>query len=157
MQLDLGASNLVLPNDERLKAFGDRKADAGFAALFYNFGRYLLISSSRPENPLPSNSQGIWGDGLDLPWKCDYKSNINYQMNYWPAEPSNLSELHLPMLRMTQNLVKSGTKTAQAYFGLETPGWVVGYTTNGWSWLHHQWLELAFTGGRSALGNLVGW
>ncbi|HEX8342602.1 MAG TPA: glycoside hydrolase family 95 protein, partial [Tepidisphaeraceae bacterium] len=121
------------PTDERLKAYKDNK-DPSFAALFYQYGRYLLISSSRPENPLPSNSQGIWGDGLDLPWKCDYKSNINYEMNYWAAEPSNLSELHLPMLRMTQNLVKPGTKTAQAYFGPDTPGWVVGYTTNGWSW-----------------------
>lgn len=132
--LDLGASNLALPTDERLKAYKRGESDPGFAALFYNFGRYLLISSSRPENPLPSNSQGIWGDGLDLPWKCDYKSNINYQMNYWPAEPSNLSELHTPMLRMTQNLVKPGTRTAQAYFGPGTSGWVVGYTTNGWSW-----------------------
>lgn len=134
VKLDLGASNLTLPTDERLKAFGDGQSDPGFATLFYNFGRYLLISSSRPENPLPSNSQGLWGDGLDLPWKCDYKANINYEMNYWPAEPSNLSELHQPMLRMTQNLVKPGTKTAQAYFGPDTPGWVVGYTTNGWSW-----------------------
>jgi alpha-L-fucosidase 2 len=122
------------PTDERLRAYGDGKADPGFAALFYQFGRYLLISSSRPENPLPSNSQGIWGDGFDLPWKCDYKSNINYQMNYWSAEPSNLGEMHLPMLRMTQNLVKPGTKTAQAYFGPDTPGWLCGYTTNGWSW-----------------------
>lgn len=134
VKLDLGASNLALPTDERLKAYKDGSTDPGFAALFYNYGRYLLISSSRPDNPLPSNSQGIWGDGLDLPWKCDYKSNINYQMNYWCAEPSNLSELQMPMLRMTQNLVKPGTRTAQAYFGPDTPGWVVGYTTNGWSW-----------------------
>ena len=93
-----------------------------------------MISSSRPENPLPANLQGLWGDGLDLPWKGDYHTNINLEMNYWAAEPSNLSEMHLPMIHMTQNLVKPGTQTAQAYFGPDTPGWVVGYTTNGWSW-----------------------
>jgi alpha-L-fucosidase 2 len=121
------------PTDERLKAYF-KNPDPAFVELFYQFGRYLLISSSRPDNPLPSNSQGIWGDGLDLPWKCDYKSNINYEMSYWAAEASNLGEMHEPMLRMTQNLVKPGTRTAQAYFGPDTPGWVVGYTTNGWSW-----------------------
>ncbi|TAE73678.1 MAG: glycoside hydrolase family 95 protein [Verrucomicrobia bacterium] len=121
------------PTDERLKSYFNNP-DPAFATLFYQFGRYLMISSSRPDNPLPLNSQGIWGDGLDLPWKCDYKSNINYEMAYWAAEASNLSEMHTPMLRMTQNLVKPGTRTAQAYFGPDTPGWVVGYTTNGWSW-----------------------
>ena len=133
LRLDLGAQDLARPTDERLRSY-HQKPDPAFAALFYQFGRYLLISSSRPDNPLPSNSQGIWGDGLDLPWKCDYKSNINYEMNYWAAEPSNLAEMHTPMLRMTQNLVAPGTKTARAYFGPDTPGWVVGYTTNGWSW-----------------------
>lgn len=134
VKLNAGNSLTDIPTDERLKAFGDGKADPGFATLFYQYGRYLLISSSRPDNPLPSNSQGIWGDGLDLPWKCDYKSNINYQMLYWAAESSNLAEMHTPMLRMTQNLVRPGTRTAHAYFGPDTPGWVVGYTTNGWSW-----------------------
>lgn len=133
LKLDLGRQDPGTPTDLRLKAYPG-KPDPSFAALFYQFGRYLLISSSRPDNPLPSNTQGIWGDGLDLPWKCDYKSNINYQMIYWAAEASNLGEMHKPMLRMTQNLVKPGTRTAQAYFGPGTPGWVVGYTTNGWSW-----------------------
>jgi alpha-L-fucosidase 2 len=134
LKIDLGPAKTTLPTDERLRDYGQGQADPGFAALFYQFGRYLLISSSRPDNPLPSNSQGLWGDGFDLPWKCDYKSNINYEMNYWSAEPANLSEMHLPMLRMTRELVKPGTKTARAYFGPATPGWVVGYTTNGWGW-----------------------
>ncbi|MBS0030538.1 glycoside hydrolase family 95 protein [Chitinophaga sp. 22321] len=134
VQINLGAAADSLSTDERLKAYGDGKNDPGFAALFYQYGRYLLISSSRPGNPLPSNSQGIWGDGFDLPWKCDYKSNINYQMNYWPAEPTNLGELHEPMIRMTAALVAPGSKTAQAYFGPGTPGWYYGYTTNGWGW-----------------------
>ena len=135
VSLELGTSAAAkLPTDQRLKNYGDGKNDPAFAALFYQFGRYLLISSSRPENPLPSNSQGIWGDGLDLPWKCDYKANINYEMNYWAVEMANLSECHLPMLNMTTNLVAPGTKTAKAYFGPDTPGWFVGYTVNGWSW-----------------------
>ncbi len=133
LRLELGGQDNSRPTDERLRDY-PASPDPAFAALFYQYGRYLLISSSRPENPLPSNSQGIWGDGLDLPWKCDYKSNINYEMNYWAAEPSNLAEMHVPMLRMTQNLVAPGTKTARAYFGPDTPGWLVGYTTNGWSW-----------------------
>ena len=94
--------------------------------MFYQFGRYLLISSSRPDNPLPSNSQGIWGDGLNLPWGCDYKSNINFQMNYWPAETANLSECHLPMLRLIQGMVEPGKVAGKTYF--DAPGWVMAYT-----------------------------
>jgi len=133
LSIDLGKQDTETPTDKRLASYHG-KPDPAFAALFYQYGRYLLISSSRPDNPLPSNSQGIWGDGLNMPWKCDYKSNINYQMNYWPVETANLSEMHDPMLRMTANLVKPGGKTARAYFGPNTPGWVVAYTTNGWSW-----------------------
>ena len=88
--LDLGSTDAAkAPTDERLKAFQRGADDPSLASLFFQFGRYLLISSTRPDNPLPSNSQGIWGDGFDLPWKADYKSNINYQMNYWPAGPAN--------------------------------------------------------------------
>ncbi len=116
----------------RLQRYADGKADPSLAALYYQMGRYLLISSSRPDNPLPSNSQGIWGDGLDLPWKCDYKSNINYQMNYWPSETANLSELHMPAIRLDASLVKPGTKTARTYF--DAPGWAVAYTANAWGW-----------------------
>jgi alpha-L-fucosidase 2 len=135
VRLDLGSTaTAALPTDERLRQYGNGKNDPAFASLFYHYGRYLLISSSRADNLLPSNSQGIWGDGLSLPWLCDYKSNINYQMNYWPAEQSNLSELHLPMLRQTQSLRAAGTKTAKTYFGPDTPGWYYGYTTNGWGW-----------------------
>jgi alpha-L-fucosidase 2 len=118
--------------DLRLKSYGDGIADPALAVLYYQMGRYLLISSSRPDNPLPSNSQGLWGDGLDLPWKCDYKSNINYQMNYWPSETANLGELHLPAIRLDASLVKPGEKTAQAYYN--APGWVEAYTTNAWGW-----------------------
>jgi alpha-L-fucosidase 2 len=98
VSLNLGRSaNASLPTDQRLKRFSAEEEDPSLVSLFYQFGRYLLISSSRPENLLPSNSQGIWGDGLRLPWGCDYKSNINFEMNYWPAETANLSECHTPM------------------------------------------------------------
>lgn len=135
VNFELGSNKVPnLPTNQRLKNYGNGLTDPSFATLFYQYGRYLLISSSRPDNILPSNSQGLWGDGLDLPWKCDYKSNINYEMNYWPAEQSNLSEMHLPMIRLTQSLVAPGTNTAKTYYGPKTPGWFYGYTTNGWAW-----------------------
>jgi alpha-L-fucosidase 2 len=118
--------------DVRIEKYGDGSADPSLATLYYQMGRYLLIASSREDDPLPSNSQGIWGDGLDLPWKCDYKSNINYQMNYWPSETANLSELHLPAIRFDASLVMPGTRTAKAYYN--APGWVVAYTANAWGW-----------------------
>ena len=133
VSLDIGStSNAALPTDERLRKFSAGENDPALISLFYQFGRYLLISSSRPDNPLPSNSQGIWGDGLSLPWGCDYKSNINFQMNYWPVETANLSECHKPMLRAIEGLVAPGEKTAKAYF--DAPGWVMAYTTNAWGW-----------------------
>lgn len=134
VNIDIGSAAVTQPTDERLKNYGNGSKDPRFVGLFYQYGRYLLISSSRPDNPLPSNSQGIWGDGLNLPWKCDYKSNINYQMNYWQAEQANLAELHLPMIRMIQALQLPVTKTAKTYYGLNTPGWFYGYTTNAWGW-----------------------
>jgi alpha-L-fucosidase 2 len=131
--LNLGRGvNVSLPTSERLRKFSAGEDDPSLIALFYSFGRYLLISSSHPDNPLPSNSQGIWGDGLSLPWGCDYKSNINFQMNYWPAETANLSECHTPMLRLIEAMSEPGRKTAKAYF--DAPGWVMAYTTNAWGW-----------------------
>ena len=133
VSLNLGTTaNASLPTDERLRKFTAGETDPALVALFYQFGRYLLISSSRPGNVLPSNSQGIWGDGLSLPWGCDYKANINFQMNYWPVETANLSECHKPMLRLIAQQVEPGKKTAKAYF--DAPGWVMAYTTNPWGW-----------------------
>ena len=117
---------------ERLKRFKDHPEDTAFAALFAQFGRYLMIASSREDNPLPSNSQGIWGDGYDLPWKCDYKSNINYQMNYWPVNTASLSECMTPAVNMNLALIPSGRITAKEYFN--APGWTCAYTTNAWGW-----------------------
>ncbi len=123
---------LNLTTVERLKRFKDHPEDTAFAALFAQFGRYLMIASSREDNPLPSNSQGIWGDGYDLPWKCDYKSNINYQMNYWPVNTANLSECMTPAVNLNLSLIPSGRITAKEYFN--APGWTCAYTTNAWGW-----------------------
>jgi alpha-L-fucosidase 2 len=123
---------LNLTTVERLNRFKNHPEDTAFAALFAQFGRYLMIASSREDNPLPSNSQGIWGDGYDLPWKCDYKSNINYQMNYWPVNTANLSECMEPAVNMNLALIPSGRITAKEYFN--TPGWTCAYTTNAWGW-----------------------
>jgi len=120
------------PTDIRLKSYGDGKNDPSLAVLYFQMGRYLLISSSREDNPLPANLQGIWADGLVPPWQCDYHCNINYQMNYWPSETANLGECHLPALRLNTSLVESGTKTAQAYWN--APGWMCAVMTNAWGW-----------------------
>jgi alpha-L-fucosidase 2 len=125
-------ANAELPTDERLLRFTNGEEDPSLVTLFYQFGRYLLISSSRPENQVPSNSQGLWGDGLRLPWYCDYKSNINFEMNYWPVETANLSECHLPMIGLIKGLVEPGRKSAKAYF--DAPGWFMGFTTTPWGY-----------------------
>lgn len=133
VKLNLGTSEEVLrPTDDRIRDFKNGDQDPALAMLYYQFGRYLLISSSRPDNPLPSNSQGIWGDGLRLPWNCDYKSNINYQMNYWPAQSANLGEFDMPMINNIKHLVVPGARTAKAYFN--APGWVMAMMTNAWGW-----------------------
>lgn len=137
VRLDIGPSDAAaakLPTDERLKVYGDGKRDPAFAALFFQYGRYLLISSSRPDSPLPANLQGLWNHSLNPPWNCDYHVNINIEMIYWPAEMVGLADAHLPMIHFTENLATPGAKTAKAYFGPETPGWVCGYTANAWGW-----------------------
>jgi alpha-L-fucosidase 2 len=135
VHLDLGTTSAASrPTDQRLQAYGDGKGDPALASLFFQYGRYLLISCSRPESPAPANLQGLWADGLNTPWNGDYTININFQMNYWPTEQTGLSEMHTPMLRHIQGLVAPGSKTAQAYFGPQTPGWVTGPKSNVWGW-----------------------
>jgi hypothetical protein len=105
--------------------------------LYYQFGRYLLIASSRP-NSLPANLQGVWADKLQNPWDADYHTNINLQMNYWLAQQTNLAECHIPMIQYVQSLVPRGTETAQRYYckpdGSTTPvcGWVIHHENNIW-------------------------
>lgn len=90
-----------LPINERLAAFAQDKNDPGLTALYFQFGRYLLISSTR-QGLLPPNLQGLWCNTIHTPWNGDYHLNINLQMNHWPAEVTNLSELHLPLIEWTK-------------------------------------------------------
>ncbi|MDP0500842.1 MAG: glycoside hydrolase family 95 protein [Verrucomicrobiota bacterium JB022] len=118
-----------LPTPERLKAFAAGGEDPDLAALLFDFGRYLLISSSRP-GTLPANLQGIWAEKIQTAWNSDWHTNINVQMNYWPAEVTNLSELHHPMFELIESLVEPGQKTAQAYY--DARGWVSFLLSNPW-------------------------
>ena len=116
-----------LPTYQRLARYRKGNADFGLETLYYQFGRYLLIASSRPGN-LPANLQGLWANGVDGPWHIDYHNNINIQMNYWPACSTNLDECTLPLIDFIRTLVKPGQKTAQAYFGAR--GWTASISGN---------------------------
>ncbi|WP_143157165.1 glycoside hydrolase family 95 protein [Cnuella takakiae] len=130
VDLDLGTNNSTLfPMDARIAALQQGNEDPQLLELYYQFGRYLLISSSRPGG-LPANLQGIWADGLNPPWDADYHININIQMNYWPAEVANLSELHQPFLDFLNALRADGRKTARDMYGLK--GTVAHFTTDAW-------------------------
>ncbi|HEX8337120.1 MAG TPA: glycoside hydrolase family 95 protein [Pyrinomonadaceae bacterium] len=120
-----------LPTPARLKAAAEGANDPGLAALYFNFGRYLLISSSRPGG-LPANLQGIWAEGVQAPWNADWHLNVNVQMNYWPAEVANLSELHAPLFALVASLQGPGARTARAYYGAR--GWVAHVITNPWGY-----------------------
>jgi alpha-L-fucosidase 2 len=127
---DLGTSDEVyFPTDTRIAAMQQGNVDPQLIALYYQFGRYLMISSSRPGG-LPANLQGIWADGLTPPWSADYHININVQMNYWMTELTNLSELHEPFLRFISDLREDGKKTARDMYGLK--GAVAHFTTDAW-------------------------
>ncbi|SDK28202.1 alpha-L-fucosidase 2 [Catalinimonas alkaloidigena] len=133
--LDLGTSEATyFPTDARLLALQRGNADPALLALYYQFGRYLLISSSRPGPDggaaLPANLQGIWADGLTPPWSADYHININIQMNYWPAEVTNLPELHAPFLDFLDRLRPDARKTARDMYGIA--GTVAHFTTDPW-------------------------
>ncbi|HEX7317338.1 MAG TPA: glycoside hydrolase family 95 protein [Pyrinomonadaceae bacterium] len=132
--LKLGPSNpssSSLTTPARLKAAAEGANDPGLAALYFQFGRYLLISSSRPEG-LPANLQGIWAEGVQAPWNADWHLNVNVQMNYWPAEVTNLSELHEPLFALIGSLQRPGERTARAYYGAR--GWVAHVITNPWGY-----------------------
>ncbi len=121
--------NAKLPTPERVKR-AERTPDAALDALYFQFGRHLLISGSRPDSPLPNNLQGIWAEESTAPWNGDFHSNINLQMNYWPAEITNLSDCHLPLFDLIRTTAKNGVKTAKAYY--DAPGWLCFHTQNPW-------------------------
>lgn len=150
----------ALPTDERLKQF-DEHPDPSFMALYMQYSRYLLISSSRP-GTLPANLQGIWNDQMTPPWGSKYTTNINLQMNYWPADILNLSPLTNPLFNMIDELRETGKVTAKVHYN--APGWVLHHNTDLWrgtapinnsnhgiwmtgaAWLcHHLWEHYLFT------------
>ncbi|MFI5385044.1 MAG: glycosyl hydrolase family 95 catalytic domain-containing protein [Fimbriimonadales bacterium] len=156
------------PTIDRMIAMKRGESDPSLAALYFNFGRYLLISSSRPISPLPANLQGIWAEEYKTPWNGDFHIDINVQMNYWLAEVGNLSDCHRPLLEFIESLVPNGEKTAKAYY--DAPGWVAHVITNPWhftspgesatwgstctggAWLcWHLWAHYAYTGDRAYL------
>jgi len=167
VSLDLGTTDAVKqPTDQRIREFTSQN-DPHLASLYFQYGRYLLISSSRPGSQ-PANLQGIWNEQVNPPWECKWTTNINTEMNYWPAEMTGLSECHEPLFDMLDDLVESGGKTAQAHYGCR--GWVLHHNTDVWrgaapinhsnhgiwptggAWLcQHLWERYRFTGDREFL------
>ncbi|MBM4154087.1 MAG: glycoside hydrolase family 95 protein [Lentisphaerae bacterium] len=168
--LDLGpapADRAALPTHARIRMAGDG-ADASLAALYFQFGRYLMIAGSRPGSQ-PLNLQGIWNAEVIPPWASQYTININTEMNYWPAEMCNLSECAEPLLRMVRELAVDGARVARGMYG--RPGWVAHHNTTLWrcaqpvdnsavcsywpmggAWLaRHLWEHYAFSGDRAFL------
>ncbi|SFH24098.1 glycoside hydrolase family 95 protein [Pedobacter insulae] len=159
--VDFGKSvNESLPTNERIEQFA-KADDAAFAALYMQYGRYLLISSSRPGTQ-PANLQGIWNDLLSPPWGSKYTTNINLEMNYWPTEILNLSDLNEPLFAKIKQLATKGSVTAKNYYNAN--GWVLHHNTDLWNgtapinasnhgiwvagaaWLsHHLWEHYQFT------------
>ncbi|MEO6000092.1 MAG: glycoside hydrolase family 95 protein [Chitinophagaceae bacterium] len=163
-----GPDNDAIPTDKRIENFAG-SPDPSFAALYVQYGRYLLISSSRPGTQ-PANLQGIWNDLLTPPWGGKYTTNINAEMNYWPAEFLNLSPMHEPLFKMIKDLAEAGSKTAKVYYN--APGWVLHHNTDLWrgtapinasnhgiwvsggGWLsHHLWEHYLFTQDTNFLRN----
>lgn len=166
--------NSRFPSNERLKAYSNGAYDPFIETLYFHYGRYLLISSSRPGGP-PANLQGIWNKELRAPWSSNYTININTQMNYWPAEVTNLSEMHLPLLNWIKGLSVTGTNTAKEFY--RANGWVAHHNSEIWctsnpvgdlgtgdpvwanwamggNWLcRHLWEHYSFTGDKKFLAD----
>lgn len=119
----------TIPTDVRLQRFKETGSDLKLEELIFQYGRYLLISSSRPET-LPANLQGIWANKIQTPWNGDYHTDVNVQMNYWLAESTNLSEMHLPLFDLMRTLQEPGSKTAKVHYNAN--GWVLHPITNVW-------------------------
>jgi len=167
VRLDLGHTpTSARPTDERIKTFA-QNYDPELAVLYFQFGRYLLICSSMPGTQ-PANLQGIWNDRYLPPWDSKYTCNINAEMNYWPAEITNLSEMHEPMLQMVREVAETGAFTARIMYGCR--GWVLHHNTDIWritgpvdraasgmwptggAWLsQHLWYRYLYTGDKEYL------
>ena len=122
----------ALPTDEQLRLYTDNtQHNPELETLYFQYGRYLLISSSRT-NGVPANLQGLWNEKLLPPWSSNYTSNINLEENYWAAETTNLSEMHQPLMDFITNLSTTGNASAKAYYGVEN-GWCLGQNTDIWA------------------------
>ncbi|MFB9110339.1 glycoside hydrolase N-terminal domain-containing protein [Flavobacterium gyeonganense] len=129
VHIDLGTTNAAkLPTDQRLANFRN-VFDPSLVTLYYQYGRYLLISSSQPGGQ-PANLQGIWNHSMRPAWDSKYTININTEMNYWPAEKTNLSEMHQPLLKMIKEMAETGKETAKVMYGAR--GWVAHHNTDIW-------------------------
>lgn len=126
-----GDESQDIPTDERLERVKQGADDEHLCELMFQYGRYLLIASSRP-GTMPANLQGIWANKVQTPWNGDYHTNVNIQMNYWTAEVANLSECQLPLFDLIASLVKPGHETARVQYGMD--GWVVHPITNIWGY-----------------------
>lgn len=120
-----------VPTDERLARFRETGSDLHLVELLFQYGRYLLISSSRP-GTLPANLQGIWANKIQTPWNGDYHTDVNVQMNYWPAEVTNLPEMHLPLFDFVEMISQPGANTAEVQYNMN--GWVVHPVSNVWGY-----------------------
>jgi alpha-L-fucosidase 2 len=124
-----GINRDPIPTDERLRAYATGVTDNHLEALYFQFGRYLLISSNRPDG-IATNLQGIWNELMRPPWSSNYTLNINVEMNYWPVEVCNLSELHKPFFRLVKAVARNGAFTAKKTFGIK--GWCAGHNSDIW-------------------------
>lgn len=163
-----GSPAVKLPMDQRLMQYSQGTTDSGLEALYFQFGRYLLISSSRPGG-IPANLQGIWNHHVRPPWSSNYTTNINAEMNYWMAETANLSELHMPLIDLIKNISVTGKETAKNFYNAD--GWVAHHNADIWAtsnpvggspkwanwqmggaWLaQHLWEHYQFTGDKEYL------
>jgi alpha-L-fucosidase 2 len=166
VSLDVGRSDpaaAALPTDLRLARYATGAADPEFETLFFQYGRYLLIACSRAGG-LPANLQGLWNQSMLPPWRCDYHSNINIQMNYWPAETANLPECHRPLIDYIESLKSINREKTRCQFGPQTRGWAVRTENNifgageyvwnppGSAWYaQHYWEHFAFSQDRTYL------
>ena len=135
VELDLGRTDpdiATLTTDRQLMLYTDKKQrNPELEALYFQYGRYLLISCSRTPG-VPANLQGLWNERMVPPWSCNYTTNINLEENYWPAEVTNLSEMHQPLMGFIANLSRTGEASAKAYYGVQK-GWCLGQNSDIWA------------------------
>ena len=168
VKLDLGDDHYAnVPMNKRIEQFG-KVTDNHLVATYFQFGRYLLISSSQPDNMNPANLQGIWNDKMFPSWDSKYTTNINLEMNYWPSEVTNLTEMNEPLFKLIREIYEQGKQTARDMYGAE--GWVLHHNTDQWritgpvdraqtglwpmgsAWLcRHLWEHYLYTGDKDFL------